>query len=108
MTLSDACGWLENYREIFRACHIALSDRSVIWMHRNLFYRYDTGDFELRDSGTFIDAGNWKVDISKRLNLSEELLDGRLSKTKTVFDPFLHKRRRRDIRTKNRHKRKTQ
>lgn len=75
--LAEASKWLEEYRHIFKACHILLSDKSVIWMHSNEFCRYDVDDTELKDSGTFIDVGKDKVEISEKVGLSEKLTNGK-------------------------------
>ncbi|MFA7565971.1 MAG: hypothetical protein WCY01_03020 [Alkalispirochaeta sp.] len=64
ISLQDACTWLEGYREIFRACHILFSDRSVAWIHRYDFYRYDPDDTELKKSGFFVKAGSETVNIN--------------------------------------------
>ncbi len=62
-TLDEACAWLEEYRHIFKACHILLEDNSVIWMHRNSFNRYDRDKAEIENSGCFIQVGDKKVNI---------------------------------------------
>jgi hypothetical protein len=103
--LPVACGWLEEYREIFRRCHIKLTDNAVIWLHRDEFYRYDPNDRELQKSGTFIQAGNNQVDLSEKLKLSEKLFDGKAPEIKTAYDPFLYRRRKRDVYKKSRYKR---
>ena len=63
VSLIDACDWLEEYRHVFKACHILLEDNSVIWMYRNSFNRYDRDNTELKDSGCFIQVGDKEMNI---------------------------------------------
>jgi hypothetical protein len=87
VTLYEACLWLQEYRHMFKACHIQLYDKSVMWLHRYEFFRYDSDDTELRDSGTFIDAGDEEIEVSERLGLSERITHGKSN------NPYLSRRR---------------
>ena len=87
VTLHEACLWLEEYRHMFKACHILLTDKSVMWLHRYEFSRYDSDDTELRDSGTFIEAKEEEIEVSERLGLSEAVTDGK------HHDPYAYRRR---------------
>lgn len=69
-TLEDACSWLEEYRDTFRACHILFADHCVAWLHRNNFLRLDKDDTHLRGSGCFMQVGSKTVNI--RLNMEEK------------------------------------
>ncbi len=74
--LEETCNWLEEYRHIFKTCYLLLLDKSMIRLYRNSFNRYDPDDSELKDSGTFIKVGKKSVNISERLCLSEEIIEG--------------------------------
>lgn len=51
VSLKQACSILENDRHRFKACHLLLNDRSVLWMKKESFTRHDPDDRELKLSG---------------------------------------------------------
>ena len=64
VSLEEACGILETNRGRFKACHIKFTDKSVAWMTRGQFTRYDADDSELQSSGTIFHTEEGDVGVS--------------------------------------------
>lgn len=64
ISLKNACTWLEEYKHIFKACHILFSDHSVAWIRRYEFIRYDQDDTKLKEAGCFIKVGSKTVNLN--------------------------------------------